>query len=274
MQRLAQSVILNGVKFHSRCNCFFFSTGSARCMPPSERSLARRERKDNEKIASLSNPSVNTKSHADTPDVSSLSPKPCYTCGREISPRAKWARNWDAIKYCSDHCKGWKSTVRVGAIEANWEDGITTLSPRSEILKSCLAVQDDCLLLHLDAWIEQTIFELIGAGKRKGTGGPVALQQISDHMNMELTNPESIPPFCLAIKEKVLKENPGLREIIRRAARRLVILDSKDWPSTQLFGPKHIHIELSTQEKGKHILRTLQDVSFAKGEMYIRRVTT
>ena len=29
----------------------------------------------------------------------------CARCGREITWRAKWAKNWDSIKYCSDRCR-------------------------------------------------------------------------------------------------------------------------------------------------------------------------
>lgn len=31
--------------------------------------------------------------------------KTCVRCGREITWRAKWAKNWDSIKYCSDACR-------------------------------------------------------------------------------------------------------------------------------------------------------------------------
>jgi hypothetical protein len=29
----------------------------------------------------------------------------CTVCGRSISWRRKWARDWEAIKYCSDACR-------------------------------------------------------------------------------------------------------------------------------------------------------------------------
>ncbi|NBY57344.1 MAG: DUF2256 and DUF3253 domain-containing protein [Actinobacteria bacterium] len=32
-------------------------------------------------------------------------PKSCARCGREISWRAKWAKNWQSIKFCSDACR-------------------------------------------------------------------------------------------------------------------------------------------------------------------------
>lgn len=31
--------------------------------------------------------------------------KTCAVCGRRIEWRAKWARDWDAVRYCSDTCR-------------------------------------------------------------------------------------------------------------------------------------------------------------------------
>jgi len=31
--------------------------------------------------------------------------KICASCGRKISFRKKWQKNWDEIKYCSDRCR-------------------------------------------------------------------------------------------------------------------------------------------------------------------------
>ena len=31
--------------------------------------------------------------------------KPCTVCGRTMTWRRKWARNWDDVKYCSDACR-------------------------------------------------------------------------------------------------------------------------------------------------------------------------
>ncbi|WP_418314782.1 DUF2256 domain-containing protein [Piscinibacter sakaiensis] len=35
----------------------------------------------------------------------SLPSKPCLACGRPISWRRRWARNWDEVRYCSDACR-------------------------------------------------------------------------------------------------------------------------------------------------------------------------
>jgi hypothetical protein len=34
-----------------------------------------------------------------------LPSKPCATCGRTMTWRAKWAKNWESVRYCSDGCR-------------------------------------------------------------------------------------------------------------------------------------------------------------------------
>lgn len=36
--------------------------------------------------------------------------KTCASCGRRIEWRAKWAKNWDDVRYCSDACRKRKLT--------------------------------------------------------------------------------------------------------------------------------------------------------------------
>jgi hypothetical protein len=35
----------------------------------------------------------------------SLPSKPCAVCGRPMSWRRAWAKNWDEVRYCSDACR-------------------------------------------------------------------------------------------------------------------------------------------------------------------------
>lgn len=35
----------------------------------------------------------------------SLPSKPCKTCGRDMTWRKSWAKNWDQVLYCSDACR-------------------------------------------------------------------------------------------------------------------------------------------------------------------------
>lgn len=34
-----------------------------------------------------------------------LPTKPCATCGRPFAWRKKWARDWEAVRHCSDACR-------------------------------------------------------------------------------------------------------------------------------------------------------------------------
>ncbi|KZX20023.1 hypothetical protein EV639_107136 [Rathayibacter tanaceti] len=49
--------------------------------------------------------------------------KTCASCGREIQWRAKWTRDWDEVRYCSDACR----RRGVGPEEARLEDEIRSL---------------------------------------------------------------------------------------------------------------------------------------------------
>ncbi len=31
--------------------------------------------------------------------------KPCAACGRAMTWRRRWAKQWDEVKYCSDACR-------------------------------------------------------------------------------------------------------------------------------------------------------------------------
>jgi hypothetical protein len=34
-----------------------------------------------------------------------LPSKPCTVCGRAMSWRKAWAKNWEQVRYCSDGCR-------------------------------------------------------------------------------------------------------------------------------------------------------------------------
>ena len=40
---------------------------------------------------------------------SALPSKPCVACGRDMTWRKSWAKNWEAVKYCSDACRAKKA---------------------------------------------------------------------------------------------------------------------------------------------------------------------
>lgn len=35
----------------------------------------------------------------------SLPTKPCQACGRDMTWRKAWAKNWEQVLYCSDACR-------------------------------------------------------------------------------------------------------------------------------------------------------------------------
>jgi hypothetical protein len=41
----------------------------------------------------------------------SLPAKTCIACGREMTWRKSWAKNWNEVKYCSDACRADKHKV-------------------------------------------------------------------------------------------------------------------------------------------------------------------
>jgi hypothetical protein len=49
--------------------------------------------------------------------------KVCAVCGRRIEWRAKWARDWDRVRYCSDACR----RRGLGPTDAALEDAIRVL---------------------------------------------------------------------------------------------------------------------------------------------------
>jgi len=44
--------------------------------------------------------------------------KHCVACGRTITWRKKWERDWEQVKYCSDACRGRKPSVVDALLEA------------------------------------------------------------------------------------------------------------------------------------------------------------
>ena len=45
---------------------------------------------------------------------SNLPSKPCLACGRPMSWRKAWARNWAEVKFCSERCRHDKGAASRG----------------------------------------------------------------------------------------------------------------------------------------------------------------
>jgi hypothetical protein len=41
-----------------------------------------------------------------------LPSKPCAVCGRPMSWRRAWAKNWEAVRYCSEACRKKRNQAR------------------------------------------------------------------------------------------------------------------------------------------------------------------
>lgn len=46
-----------------------------------------------------------------------LAEKPCARCGRTITWRKKWEKNWDSVRYCSERCRKTRSSPQDEALE-------------------------------------------------------------------------------------------------------------------------------------------------------------
>lgn len=55
--------------------------------------------------------------------MSKQAEKVCVRCGRTMQWRAKWAKNWEQVKYCSEQCR----RARVTATDTALEDAIISL---------------------------------------------------------------------------------------------------------------------------------------------------
>ena len=208
-------------------------------------------------------------------DTSDLSPRSCLTCGRVITPRAKWAKDWAAIKYCSDRCKA----TRPGKVVAKFThdgdlgdlSGCTGVKRDAEEVKVDLETFVESVLLDVafsqkDDTLEdvhEKIRDLLKSalipfdqGKERDSGS-------SDH---ERDDPKGdTHPLW-----KALDSPPGMRERVRRAARRLAlgITHDSDPKQTNITSTDKGSIELL---QGGKPLRTVEQLSFAKGVIHVRR---
>jgi len=53
--------------------------------------------------------SMNKQKTAFKGNKAALPSKPCEACGRPMSWRRSWAKNWAEVKYCSEACRRAKS---------------------------------------------------------------------------------------------------------------------------------------------------------------------
>ncbi len=56
-------------------------------------------------LSAMSNPPPRSSTSGWKGNKSSLPSKPCAVCGRTMTWRRAWARNWNEVLYCSDACR-------------------------------------------------------------------------------------------------------------------------------------------------------------------------
>jgi hypothetical protein len=57
----------------------------------------------------VENPEMGEPKQSFRGNKSALPSKPCLACGRPMSWRKAWAKNWDEVKYCSQRCRSDKA---------------------------------------------------------------------------------------------------------------------------------------------------------------------
>jgi hypothetical protein len=66
--------------------------------------------------------------------MSTPAPKSCAVCGRTITWRKKWERDWENVRYCSERCRGRKAEAKDGSLEQRI---LEMLAPRAAGATMC-----------------------------------------------------------------------------------------------------------------------------------------
>lgn len=215
--------------------------------------------------------------------VSALKPKTCLTCGRMITPRAKWAKDWDGIKYCSDRCRSTRPGKVVATFRASaYSMQVLTQYPGAECHAGVVRVD-------IETFVEGA---LLVVAKQPGGGlledaqnrirdllvsAPIptgADDQTRTRSNTD-DDQDAQPTLAgndngshLDILWKALDSPPGFRERIRRAARRLSLGITHESALHQTYVTTTQAGSIELLQSGK-TLRTVQDLSFAKGVIHL-----
>ena len=67
-----------------------------------------------------------------------LPTKTCATCGRSFAWRKKWARDWDAVRHCSDRCRSTRPSAD-DPLEADILAAVAALAAGSTLCPSQIA---------------------------------------------------------------------------------------------------------------------------------------
>jgi len=71
--------------------------------------------------------------------MSTPEPKSCAVCGRTITWRKKWERDWENVRYCSDQCRSRKAQALDDSLEQLIVDVLATRARGATVCPSEVA---------------------------------------------------------------------------------------------------------------------------------------
>lgn len=98
-------------------------------------------------------------------------PKSCLTCGRSITWRKKWERDWESVKYCSDACRCHKQ----GEVDRQLEAVILKLLEARGAGKT-ICPSEAARAVSADGW-EALIESTRAAARRLVSAGKILITQ-------------------------------------------------------------------------------------------------
>jgi hypothetical protein len=105
------------------------------------------------------------------PGTPAAEEKLCATCGRRIEPRAKWARVWPEVRYCSRRCRD----QRPSAVDAQLEKTIVDLL-EARTAQASICPSEAARRVQPDAW-RPLLERARQAGRRLAARGVVSFTQ-------------------------------------------------------------------------------------------------
>ena len=97
--------------------------------------------------------------------------KPCIVCGRSITWRKKWERDWENIRYCSDKCRGEK----LGELDRALETTIMQLLAQRGAGKT-ICPSEAARTVQPEGW-EEIMEKARAAARRLVTQGAIVITQ-------------------------------------------------------------------------------------------------
>jgi hypothetical protein len=101
-----------------------------------------------------------------------LPEKTCAACGRRITWRKKWARDWESVRYCSDRCR----RHRPGQVDATLEAAIRALLAERAASASICPSEAARRVGGEDAW-RPLMAQVLAAARRLVASGEVEMTQ-------------------------------------------------------------------------------------------------